>query len=152
MTIGGFQSIAFQPAFQQVVASLDSGGGPDPRRYEWELFQARLFMRRQQEKLEAAKDQVRGEVSPVEPEARAVVAQVEKSEARLADLQDLERLVKAYSEPPPALATSSRKAYIEARSQADAAAYENLLRQLEAQQREEEQFLHMAAQLIFSLH
>lgn len=135
------------------VEANEGGGGPDPRkRYEWELFQARLFMRRQQEKLDAQKQDLKQEISEVKPDIQDVVVIAEKTEERIADLRHLEQLVKAYADPPQMLASKSRKAYIQARSQADDAAYENLLRELEIQQREEEEFLDMAARVIFRLH
>lgn len=126
----------------------DGGGGPERRRarYEWELLMARAALRRQREKLAQAKADLAKQETPSDVQEVAEIA--ENSAERLEDLRSIERMVALYAEPPVTLAPDVHRAYIQAKRQADRAAYENLLRAVEVQQREEEEFFLMAATLI----
>ena len=133
------------------------GGGPDPLRrkrqdYEWELMTARMMLRREREKLEAAKQELKAEAREESPDVADVVEIKAESAERQEDLRHLERIVSLYADPPASLAPKAKGAYIQAQRQADAAAMETLLQEVEAQQREEEEFFTQAVNLIFSLH
>lgn len=140
----------------RVVAtgSDTGGGGPDPRRrseYEWELFQARLALRREREKLEAAKRELKAEALEAKPDI-ADFAEIKADYAeRIEDLKHLERIVSLQESPPEFLAPPARAAYVKAASKPEQQAYEALLKEVEAQQREEEVFFQKAVNLLLGL-
>jgi hypothetical protein len=69
------------------------------------------------------------------------------------DYRQLAKMVAAYSDPPPGLAPNVRQAYIEARSRADRAAYEQLLQEFEAQRkREDDEFMFLAIEALKHWH
>jgi hypothetical protein len=134
----------------------EGGGGPDPLKrrqaeYEWELLAARMLLRREKERLEAAKREIKAEAKETTPDVADVAEIKAESAERQEDLRSLERIVKLHAAPPVTLAPKGRSAYIQASRQADAAAMETLLREVEAQQREEEEFFGEAVRLLLSL-
>ena len=135
------------------VVEQTGGGGPDPRRkweYEWELLTARMILARQEKAAAPQIDGVKSDVLDAAPEPlpqSIPSVQVER------DYRQFAKLVAAYSDPPAGLAPKVRQAYIEARSRADRAAYEQLLQEVEAQRkREDDEFMFLAIEALKHWH
>jgi hypothetical protein len=135
------------------ASGTDGGGGPDPRRkweYEWELLTARMILAKQEKVAALRIEGVKSDVLDASPEP---VPQSISSVQDERDYGQFAKLVAAYSEPPSGLAPKGRQAYIEARSRADRAAYEQLLREIEAQRkREDDEFMFLAIEALKHWH
>jgi hypothetical protein len=153
-TYGDRQTQEINSVSPSVPEITSGGGGADASNYEWELFMARAALRRQRERRDAAESAIEQakDLPRVEQYEEVAAPLVVESKERKKDLRNLERIVRMYAEPPQMLAPRARQAYIEAQRKADDAAYESLLLEIEAQQREEEEFLALAVNMIFKLH